>query len=116
MELKAGYKKTEVGVIPKNWKVAPLRNYVRSHNAGVYKKSSLYGKGNNIVGVSNIYDIDCIDGQYFAEVPLTADEQAKYILRENDLLYGESSLVREGIARTVYVTERGAGHSIRMAH
>jgi type I restriction enzyme S subunit len=45
----------------------------------------------------------------FARVPISERERAKYTLESGDLLYGESSLVREGIARTVYVTARGAG-------
>ena len=91
------------------WKTGQLISFVRSHNSGIYKKSELYGHGCNIVGVSDLYGIDCVDGQSFAQVPLSAAERAKYSLATNDLLYGESSLVREGIARTVYVTERGAG-------
>jgi type I restriction enzyme, S subunit len=91
------------------WKSGQLGSFVRSHNSGVYKKSELYGQGCNIVGVSDIYGVDSIDGQRFALVPLTAAERAKHTLKANDLLYGESSLVREGIARTVYVTEKGVG-------
>jgi len=95
--------------IPSHWDVFPLREAVQNHNSGVYKKSSLYGHGQNIVGVSNLYDIDCIDGQLFALVPLSKEERLKHTLNEGDLLYGESSLVREGIARTVYVSSKGAG-------
>jgi type I restriction enzyme, S subunit len=91
------------------WGVKPLSSIVRRHNSGVYKKSELYGQGINIIGVSDLYGIDCVDGQNFAQVPLSTAEQAKYTLETNDLLYGESSLVREGIARTVYVTKRGEG-------
>ena len=91
------------------WKMEKLNSFVRSHNSGVYKKRELYGQGCNIVGVSDLYGIDCVDGQIFARVPLSAAERAKHTLATNDLLYGESSLVREGIARTVYVTARGAG-------
>jgi type I restriction enzyme, S subunit len=91
------------------WRTGKLSSFVLSHNSGVYKKSELYGQGCNIVGVSDLYGIDCVDGQRFAQVPLSAAERAKCTLKTNDLLYGESSLVREGIARTVYVTERGAG-------
>lgn len=53
--------------------------------------------------------MDNIDGQTFSNVPLSTEERAKHTLKEHDLLYGESSLVREGIARTVYITNRGAG-------
>lgn len=109
MEVKPGYKQTEVGIIPQEWEVVALATQVKQHNSGIYKNSSQYGKGCNIIGVSEIYGIDSVDGQRFSEVPLTDQELAKYVLKKDDLLYGESSLVREGIARTVYVTERGAG-------
>jgi type I restriction enzyme S subunit len=91
------------------WDKAQLKSFIRSHNSGIYKKSEKYGQGCNIIGVSDLYGINCVDGQSFSHVPLTASERAKHTLETGDLLYGESSLVREGIARTVYVTEKGAG-------
>lgn len=109
MEVRPGYDQTEVGAVQEKWNVCPLASMVKHHNSGIYKKSELYGHGCNIVGVADLYDIDSIDGQRFAEVPLSPAEQAKHTLQANDLLYGESSLVREGIARTVHVTERGVG-------
>lgn len=107
--VRPGYKQTEVGVISEDWDVKKLLSIVRTHNSGIYKSQELYGRGHNIVGVSDIYGIDKVDGQTFAAVPLSSKEVSKHTLQCNDLLYGESSLVREGIARTVYVTERGAG-------
>ena len=106
---KTGYNQTEFGAIPNDWEIQQLSAFVLDHNAGVYKKQELYGKGCNIVGVSDIYSIDKINGQEFSRVPLTDQELKRYALKANDLIYGESSLVREGIARTVYVTEAGAG-------
>ncbi len=108
-ENRAGYKETKVGWIPDDWEAQPLHSFVKSHNAGVYKKSKLYGQGTNIVGVSDLYDIHRIDGKEFRRVPLSDEEKIKYTLRAGDLLYGESSLVREGIARTVHTTRAGAG-------
>ena len=104
-----GYKQTEVGVISEDWEVKQLRSLVRNHNSGIYKKRELYGVGCNIVGVSDLYSVEGVDGQAFSNVPLSQQERVKFTLQQNDLLYGESSLVREGIARTVYVTARGAG-------
>jgi len=40
---------------------------------------------------------------------MTKKEIRAYTLDEGDLLYGESSLVREGIAKTLYTTKKGAG-------
>ena len=96
-------------MIPEDWDVRKLKSLVRSHNSGIYKSQAIYGHGYNIAGVSDIYGIEKVDGQFFANVPLSPQERAKHSLHCNDLLYGESSLVREGIARTVYVTEQGAG-------
>ena len=107
MELREGYKQTEVGAIPEDWDIQRLHSLVRHHNAGVYKKKELYGEGCNIVGVSNLYEINYISDQEFGRVPLSDEELKHYSLTENDLLYAESSLVREGIARTVYVTKSG---------
>jgi type I restriction enzyme, S subunit len=104
-----GFKHTEVGMIPEDWSVKKLVSFVLHHNAGIYKNQDLYGAGYNIAGVSDIYDIHSIDGQDFRRVPLSKQELKQYSLECNDLLYGESSLVREGIARTVYVTENGVG-------
>lgn len=109
MELRAGYRQTEIGFIPDGWDVKTLGSMVFSHNSGVYKNQLMYGRGHAIVGVSDIYAIDKVDGQAFPVVPLSPQERAKFSLKANDLLYGESSLVREGIARTVYVTKRGCG-------
>jgi type I restriction enzyme S subunit len=104
-----GYKRTDVGVIPEDWEIVELSKLTTSHNAGVYKAKSLYGNGTNIVGVGDIYDISKVDGRIFRKVPLTSEEKKRFLLEEGDLIYGESSLVRDGIARTVYVDERGAG-------
>jgi type I restriction enzyme S subunit len=109
VESKSEYMKAEVELTPNDWATKRLGALVRHHNSGVYKKQELYGEGCNIIGVSNLYDTDHVDGQEFDRVPLSEQEQVRYTLAADDLLYGESSLVREGIARTVYVTVRGEG-------
>lgn len=89
-----------------DWEQSKLDEVVKSHNAGVYIAKEKYGAGTNVIGVGNIYGGDSVDGEIYRLGPV-ADE--KYILDENDLIYGESSLVPEGIARTMYVTKNGAG-------
>jgi type I restriction enzyme, S subunit len=93
------------------WRTELLTNLVQSHNAGVYKARELYGEGCKIIGVSDIYGINALADQEFGRVPLTKEEIKQYSLEENDLVYGESSLVKEGIARTVHVTKQGAGNA-----
>ena len=91
------------------WKQGTLKDVVVGHNSGVYKKADLYGDGSNIIGVSNLYDISSINGQIFRKVPLDKTELESFTLNEGDLIYGESSLVKEGIAKTLFTTRDGAG-------
>ena len=103
------FKQTRIGMVPEAWRCESLGSLVIYHNSGVYKKAALYGSGHNIVGVSDLYNCHSIDGQRFRLVPLTPDELVRHTVNEGDLIYGESSLVREGIARTLPVTKQGAG-------
>jgi type I restriction enzyme, S subunit len=95
--------------VPEGWDSKNLNELVIKHNSGVYKKSDFYGSGSNIIGVSQLYQCEFIKGQQFKKVPLDDTEIAKFTLYYGDLLYGESSLVRSGIAKTVCVTPDGEG-------
>lgn len=88
------------------WDQRKLGDLVLDHNAGIYISKEDYGSGTNVIGVGNIYDNDIFDGEIYRLGPVT-DES--FLLEENDLVYGESSLVPEGIARTVCVAKNGAG-------
>lgn len=90
----------------KTWEQRKLGELVISHNAGIYISKEDYGTGTNVIGVGNIYDNDIFDGEIYRLGPVN-DE--KFLLEENDLIYGESSLVPEGIARTVCVGKNGVG-------
>ena len=89
-----------------DWEQRKLGELVISHNAGIYISKEDYGTGTNVIGVGNIYDNDIFDGEIYRLGPVN-DE--KFLLEENDLIYGESSLVPEGIARTVCVGKNGVG-------
>ena len=89
-----------------DWEQRKLGELVIDHNAGIYISKEDYGEGTNVIGVGNIYDRDIFDGEIYRLGPVNDD---KFILEENDILYGESSLVPEGIARTVCVGKNGAG-------
>ena len=83
-----------------------MGDLVVDHNAGIYISKEDYGEGTNVIGVGNIYDKDIFNGEIYRLGPVNDD---KFLLEENDIIYGESSLVPEGIARTVCVGENGAG-------
>ena len=69
MELRPGYKQTEVGVIPEEWKVAPLRQEIERFDAGVSVNSvddDLYSYGHDesvlktsAVSGGKFYPLEC---------------------------------------------------------
>lgn len=89
-----------------DWEQRKFRDMVVEHNAGIYINKKDYGTGINIIGVGDIYDSDKVDGQIYRLAPV---KNSQYILEKDDIIYGESSLVPQGIARTMYVTKNGAG-------
>ena len=89
-----------------DWEQRKVGELVKDHNAGIYISKENYGEGINVIGVGNIYDNDIFDGEIYRLGPVNDD---KFLLDEGDLIYGESSLVLEGIARTVCVGKNGAG-------
>jgi type I restriction enzyme S subunit len=103
------FQDSPLGRIPKGWRVARIGDIIESHQAGIYKDRSEYGEGSNIVGVADLFRHDSLDGQQFRLVRLTASEQSEFRLEAGDLVYAESSLVLDGIAKTLAVTEAGAG-------
>lgn len=105
---KNGEKKPEIRFagFTDDWEQRKLGDVVIDHNAGIYISKEDYGKGTNVIGVGNIYDSDIFDGEIYRLGPVNDD---KFILEENDIIYGESSLVPEGIARTVCIGKNGAG-------
>ena len=94
--------------IPNDWNLISIRKLTIKHNSGIFKNRDSYGSGSNIVGVSDLYDNYYVDGQTFNLVNLSDKEKVNHILQEGDLIYAESSLVRDGIAKTLYVTKKGA--------
>lgn len=89
-----------------DWEEKKIGDITLSHNAGVYIAKDNYGTGTNIIGIGDIYESDVINGRQYRLAPVDSDE---YILDEGDLVYGESSLVPEGIARTVCIGAAGKG-------
>lgn len=88
------------------WEQRKVKDLIIDHNAGIYINKEKYGTGINIIGVGNIYDSDIFDGQIYRLAPVN---DKKFLLEEGDLIYGESSLVLEGIARTICVGKNGVG-------
>jgi type I restriction enzyme, S subunit len=94
--------------MPGEWRSYRLGDLVTEHESGIYKHRDTYGAGTNIVGVSDLFKHDRIEGQAFRLARLTEREARDYQLQEGDLIYAESSLVLEGIAKTLHVAPGGS--------
>ena len=112
MEVKAGYKKTEVGVIPEDWSAINIGNLLEFKN-GLNKAKEFFGKGTPIV---NYMDIFCNPGllkqDVKGKVTLTEDEIRNYRVKKGDVFFtrtsetvdeiGMSSVMLENMKETVF--------------
>jgi type I restriction enzyme, S subunit len=103
------YKDSPLGRIPKGWEARTLGQTIVGHQAGIYKHRDLYGSGRNIVGVGDLFRHETIHGQQFRLARLSQAEEQQFAVRVGDLVYAESSLVLEGIAKTIAVEPGGEG-------
>lgn len=101
--------------IPDEWDVIPLQDIIVKQNSGLHNKLEEISSGDNIVGMVDLYTHDVIDGEEFTlsnfpkEVKGKKIDKEKYLLEENDFLYIEISLVKNGIGKTVRVSKNGMG-------
>jgi type I restriction enzyme S subunit len=96
MEVKPGYKQTEVGVIPEDWDVKRLGD-LADIEAGLSKPKIVFGSGCPVVMVQNLYEGSKINFDGLRRVVATEDEIRKYRLECDDVLIGNASVQRDGI-------------------
>jgi type I restriction enzyme, S subunit len=106
MEVKPGYKKTEVGVIPEEWDVRVFgQNYAEPSRNGIYKPAEFQGRGTRIVNMGEMFGFDFISDQEISRVALTPKEVATTRLSNGDLLFGRRSVVPAGAGKCSLVVE-----------
>jgi type I restriction enzyme S subunit len=76
--------------------LVPLRN-------GVSYSSDRRGRGVPMVNMGEAFRFDRITDQECERVPLTGDEQKRFLLDEGDLLFVRQSLKFEGAGKCIYV-------------
>lgn len=100
MELKPGYKQTEVGLIPEDWELRPLKDaYSEPSRNGIYKAAEFHGRGTRIVNMGELFGIEFISDQDMDLVQLTSTESSVSELRDGDLLFGRRSVVPSGAGK-----------------
>jgi type I restriction enzyme S subunit len=96
MEVKLGYKQTELGLIPDDWSLRRLGD-VSDLDIGLSKPKIVFGSGCPVVTVQDLYAGSIINSSSLKRVVVTEDEIRSYRLEKDDILIGNASVKRDGI-------------------
>ena len=94
--MRPGYKQTESGVIPEQWKIANLKQ-VAEVGAGINKPVSEMGTGALYVTVQDLYAGTSIRTSRLGRIKVTPAELERKSLTVGDIVFGKSSVKRDGI-------------------
>ena len=99
-------KQTEIGYIPESWKIGRLRDVIQGDpQNGAFVKQPKLGTGILYVNVYDIYQSPTINLNTVERMECEPSFEARYALKENDILFVRSSLKREGIGQCCLVRE-----------
>ena len=105
MEVKPGYKLTEVGVIPEDWCASELRKIGKFKN-GINKGSEAFGHGHPFVNLLDVFGVSTISSSAaLGLVDTNNAERNTYDLRKGDVLFIRSSVKPSGVGLTAVVEE-----------
>jgi type I restriction enzyme, S subunit len=106
MEVKPGYKQTEVGVIPEDWDVKPLGDIGESLIGLTYRPADVRSHGTLVLRASNIQD----DGLRFDDnVFVQAEIPSRIMVRPDDILVCVRNGSRDLIGKSALIDERANG-------
>ena len=81
------FKPTEIGNVPKEWDVLPLRYFVENGpDNGLYRPQSDYGKGIPIVRIDTFNNGDLLRRPTLRRVSLDAADVSRFVLKPGDIL------------------------------
>ena len=106
MGLKAGYKSTEVGVIPEDWAVKPLRELGKFKN-GINKGKKDFGHGFPFINLMDVFGIPKVSASTssLGLVNSSPTERKLYELKTGDVLFVRSSVKPEGVGLTTLIPQ-----------
>lgn len=103
MQVRDGYKETEVGVIPEDWDAVPLSRLGQFKN-GINKDSEAFGHGSPFVNLMDVFGVSSItSGNSFGLVKTSDVEQKTYNLKHGDVIFIRSSVKPSGVGLTAVV-------------
>jgi type I restriction enzyme S subunit len=89
---------SELGLIPEGWVVRGMVDLfaIKPIN-GLYKKKEFQGSGSRWLKMKSVYGIDIITNEKMELINVNEKEIEKYGCKKNDIVFGRTSLVLEGI-------------------
>ncbi len=97
-QIKSGYKKTEVGLIPEDWDVSSLiKISIDGISNGVFNDPKKVGYGYRLINVLNLYYGFSIETANLSRVELSLANFARNKVKKGDLFFTRSSITPEGI-------------------
>ena len=100
MEVRPGYKQTEVGVIPEEWEVARISSLLASPiQNGVFNEPSRKGRGCKLINVVDLYGRFPLETEALERFAANRDELSRFAVRNGDMFFTRSSLTADGIAQ-----------------
>jgi type I restriction enzyme S subunit len=113
MELKAGYKQTEVGVIPEDWEICPVEKKGQVM-AGKALAVHAPGEQRPYLRTKNVFD-GRIDIDDVLTMPMTEEQFAQFQLRHGDVLLNEGQSLELVGRCSIYKDEYPATCTIQNA-
>ena len=105
MEVRKGYKQTEVGIIPEDWDVKALGELGEFKN-GINKGKEDFGFGHPFVNLMDVFGIPKIsDSSNFGLINSTDVDRKMYELKKGDVLFVRSSVKPVGVGLTTLIAE-----------
>ena len=99
MEVKAGYKQTEVGVVPEDWVITKLSSLSKEPmQNGVFFEPARKGRGAKMINVGDLYTKVPINEESLELFDATENEISVFRVENGDLFFTRSSVVPSGIA------------------
>jgi type I restriction enzyme S subunit len=103
--LRAGYKLTEVGVIPEDWRVTQMSELGKFKN-GINKSSDAFGHGYPFINLMDVFGVCSItSNEAFGLVDTNNSEHKTYDLKRGDVIFIRSSVKPSGVGLTAVIEE-----------
>ena len=98
---------SELGMIPEGWEVKNIKDLLKiKPRNGLYKKKEFQGKGSRWLKMKSVYGYDFILDQDMELITVSEHEKENFGCLYNDLVFGRTSLVLEGIGKCSIVKSK----------